>query len=287
MKSVYILTLRSLMRELKTYIFLAIMLLAEGFFLTYINFNTGYSATEYSLEFIEIALILTLPLITAELFVRDRISGFEKMTFSLGAAKSSLFFGKTVALVTVFSALLLPLVIAPIIFETFGTVNLTAAFASLTTYFITGLSFISVCVFVSVTVKSRTYSYVISYVSLLLIYLFGVFSDLVPVKRSFSLLILSVIAIALATVIYLFTRSGLTFGAFFCITEALLILFYFVIPKPFAGALRAFFDILSPCSSLNAVIYGAFDIAAVMHIILFTAVFTSLSLVQLHRRKYE
>ena len=287
MKSVYSLAIKSLLRDLKTYIFIAIMFLAEGFFLTYINFNNQYSAIEYSLEFIEIALMLVLPLITAEVFTADRESGFEKTLFAFGVPKASLYAGRTLASLTVFAVPYLLLIIAPFIFGVFGIVNFGATFSSVLAYFLVGISLVSVCLFISLTVKKRLHSYIISYVAMLVIYFFGIFASVVPMSRGFSLLLLTVIAVVIAVLIYLFTKSGIVSGGFFCIVEALLILFYFVTPKAFGRAFSVFLDLLSPCSSLNAVVYGPFDLAAIAHLILFTAVFVLLSLVQLHRRKYE
>ncbi len=275
------------MRNLKTYVFLAVMILAEGFFLTYINFNNRYSVVEYSLEFIEIVLMLLLPLITAEIFSAERENGFEKTLFALGVSKPSLYMGKALAVLTVFLIPHTLLIITPFVFEIFGIVNLTSATASVFAYFLSGASLISVCLFISLTVKKRFHSYIVSYAAMLLIYFFGIFASVVPVTRNFSLLLLTVIAIVISVLIYLFTKSGLIFGGFFCIVEALLIFFYFITPKAFAGALSVFLDLLSPCASLNAIIYGPFDITAIVHLILFAAIFVSLSLMQLHRRKYE
>ncbi len=275
------------MRDLKTYVFLAIMFLAEGFFLTYVNFNNQYSAVEYSLEFIEIVLLLALPLITAEVFSAERESGFEKTLFSLGVSLPSLYVGKAVAVLTVFFIPYVLLIAAPFVFDIFGIVNLVSATVSVGGYFLVGAALISVCLFISLTVKKKFYSYIFSYAAMLLIYFFSIFASLIPVTRGFSLLILTVIAIAVAVAIYLFTKSSLIFGGFFCITEALLVFFYFVTPKAFAVALSAFLDLLSPCSSLNAVIYGPFDVTAIVHLVLYTAVLVSLSFMQLHRRKYE
>ena len=287
MKSVYSLAIKSLLRDLKTYIFLAIMFLAEGFFLTYINFNNQYSAIEYSLEFIEIALMLALPLITAEVFTADMESGFEKTLFAFGVPENTLYIGRAFAVLTFFAVPYLLLIITPFIFGVFGIINFYAAFASVFAYFLVGISLVSVCLFISLTVKKRLHSYIISYVTMLFIYFFGVFASVVPVARGFSLLLLTVIAVAVAVLIYLFTKSGLISGGFFCVVEALLILFYFVAPKAFGRAFSVFLDLLSPCASLNAVVYGPFDLAAIAHLILFTAGFVLLSLVQLHRRRYE
>lgn len=287
MKPVYFLTLKSLFRDLKTYLFLAVMFLAEGFFLTYFNFNNQYSAIEYSLEFIEMVLMLALPLITAGLFSADRESGFEKTLFAFGVPKTSLYFGKTLAALTVFTVPYLLLVIAPFIFDIFGVVNFAASFASVLAYFLVGAALISVCTFISLSVKKRLHSFVISYVVMILIYFFGIFASAVPVTRGFSLLLLTVVAVFLAVVIYLFTKSSLIFGGFFCLVEALLIMFYFITPKAFAKAFQLLLELLSPCSSLNTVIYGPFDLAATVHLVLFTAVFALISLLQLHRRRYE
>lgn len=287
MKSIYLLTLKSLMRGLKAYIFLAAMFLAEGIFLTYINFNNQYSAIEYSLEFIEIALMLTLPLITAELFTADRENGFEKTLFAFGIPYTSLLIGKFLAALTVFAIPYLLLLTVPVIFNIFGIVNFASSFVSLFAFLLLGISFISLTVFISLIAKKRLYSYLISYVTIVLIYFFGIFAEIVPVTRNFSLFFLTFVLIALALVIYVFTKNSIIFGGFFCIAEALLILFYFVTPKLFAGSVSGIFDLLSPCSSLNAVIYGPFDITAIVHLLLFSAVFMLLSFMQLKRRKYE
>ena len=287
MKNVYSLTLRSLMRGVKAYVFLAVMFLAEGFFLTYVNLSGGYSATEYSFELIEIALMAVLPLICAETFSADRKSGFEKTLLAFGIKPTELYFGKALAVVTVLTVPYLLLLAVPLVLEAFGTVNLSATLTSVGAFYLTGLSFTAICLFVSLCVKSRRLAYIVSYAALLVSYVCCLFSGAVTVTKDHSLLMLSAVLVAVSILIYLFTRSMLVFGGFFCISEAILIFFYFVTPRLFAKAFAELVGLLSPALSLNSIIYGTFDLVAVMHLILFTAVLVLLSLMQLGRRKYE
>ena len=134
MKSVYLLTLKTLMRSFKTYVFLAIMFLAQGAILTYINFNTGYSIIEYSVEFIEIVLLVALPILMSELFSADKESGFERTEMSLGIPITALVFGKALAAFTVFFIPYIFLFLMPFIFGFFGVVNFSSSFASLGGY---------------------------------------------------------------------------------------------------------------------------------------------------------
>ena len=287
MKSVYCFTLKTLLRNFKTYMYFAVTLIATGAFLTYVNLSNGYSALEYSIEFLEMVLLLSLPLISAELFASDRQSGFEKTLLAFGISTEKLYFGKLLAAVTVFLIPQALLLLVPPIFEIFGIVNFVSAYASVFAFLILGASVISVAAFISLSVKSILSSYIFSYFTLIFIYLFGVFAGAVSQTRQLSLIVLSAILMAISVVIYIFTKSGLIFGGVFCITEGIMILLYFAAPKLFSGALAAFLNFLSPCASLNAVLYGPFDITALVHIMLFAAAFVLLSLVQLKRRKYE
>ena len=287
MKNVYSLTLKSLMRGVKAYVYLAVMFLAEGFFLTYVNLSSGYSATEYSIEFIEIMLMAVLPLICAEVFSEDKRSGFEKMLFSLGVTPCALYFGKALAVITVFTVPYALLLVVPFALEVLGTVNLAATLTSVGAFYLTGLAFTAICLLVSLSIRRKRYAYILSYSALLISYACCLFSGIVPVTRGASLFMLTVVLIAVSVLLYAFTRSTLFFGGFFCISEALLIFLYFVLPRQFAVAGVKLLELLSPAQSLNTLIYGTFDIATVMHLILFTAVLVFISLMQLGRRKYE
>lgn len=287
MKSVYCLTLKTLLRSLKTYIYFAVTLIATGGFFTYVNLSNGYSGVEYSIEFLEIALLLTLPLISAELFTADRQCGFEKTLLTYGITTEKLFFGKLLAAITVFLMPQLLLLAVPPIFEIFGIVNYLSAYATIFAFLLLGVSIMSVGAFISLTAKSTVSSYVCSFVTFVFLYLFTVFAGAVPQTRQISLLVLTAFLVAISVVIYVFTRSWIVFGGVFCITEGIMILLYFAVPKLFAGALSTFFKLISPCASLNSVIYGPYDLTALVHIILITAVFVLLSVLQFKRRKYE
>ena len=216
------------MRGVKAYVFLAVMFLAEGFFLTYVNLNSGYSAIEYSIEFIEIMLMAVLPLISAELFSADRRSGFEKTLFTFGVTPVQLYFGKALAAVTVLTVPYVLYAVMPFALLAFGTVNLAATLTSVVSFYLTGLSFTAICLLVSISVKRKRSAYIISYAVLLISYAFCLFSGVVPVTRGASLFMLTAVLIAVSVVLYAFTRSTMLFGGFFCISEALLIFFYFV-----------------------------------------------------------
>lgn len=287
MRSIYSVTLRSLMRSLKTYIFLALTFLAEGAFIAYINFKNQYSAVEYSLEFIEIALLLSLPLITAEIFALDRESGFEKTLLALGVPLPSLFFGRMLAVLTVFSAPYALLLIMPPLFDIFGIVNYASAYPALIAYLLFTVSVISLLVFISLSVKKRLYSYLISYAAVIACYLFGTLYSFAPTTRGLNLVWLTVILIMLSVAVWAFTRSTLIFGGVFCVGEALIVILYFIAPRFFSGALSSLLWLISPCLALNGAIYGPFDLTELIHLILFSAVFILLSLMQLKRRKYE
>ncbi len=287
MKAIYSFTLKSLMRSLKTYIFLAAMLLAEGAFITYVNFKNQYSAIEYSLEFIEIALMLCLPLITAEIFAFDRENGFEKTLLALGVSLPSLFFGRLLAVLTVFSAPYAILLIMPPLFDIFGIVNYASAYPSLIAYLMFAVSVISLLVFVSLSVRKRLYSYIIGYAAVIACYLFGAVYSFAPTTRGLNLVWLTVILLALSVAVWAFTKSTLVFGGVFCVGEALLVMLYFIAPRFFSGALSALLWLISPGLALNGVIYGPFDLTEIVHLLLFSAVFILLSIMQLKRRKYE
>jgi ABC-2 type transport system permease protein len=172
-------------RELRSYLksgfgwgLMALYLLGFGIFFTVFNLVGGDSGFSYPVSYIQPVLILLIPLLTMRALAEEREKGTEEMLFALPVSTMGLVLGKYFAVVTIF---LIPTAVCgcyPLLLSLFGDLSLGTAYTALLGLLLLGCALIAFCLFLSALCKTRVVAFLVGLGSILFVYFFNVFADL-------------------------------------------------------------------------------------------------------------
>lgn len=172
-------------RELRSYLkgsfgwsLMAAYLLGFGIFLTVFNLVTGEASFSYPVSYIQPVLILLIPLMSVRALAEEREKGTEEMLFALPLSTTGIVLGKYFAVLTLFAIPTAVCAVYPLLLSLMGKLSLGIAYTALLGLLLLGCALIALCFFLSALCKKRLVAALVGIGSLLLIYFFNVFADL-------------------------------------------------------------------------------------------------------------
>ncbi len=171
-------------RSARTYIFLSLCLFFSGLLITAYNLYYGSAKIEYAISDLMLVTALVLPLISTELFIKDRQDKTELLLYSLPFKTNEIFFAKYTSILCLFGIDVAFLAIMPIFLNIFGSINFATAYSSILCFALFGAALLALLTFISINSKTRLKSYLISYASVIGAFLLS----LIPSSSSISVL---------------------------------------------------------------------------------------------------
>ncbi len=166
------------------YIFFALFLLFSGLFVTAYHFYYGSSALEYTLTYLTVCMALLLPLLTFSLFSAKKVQGEAALLRHLPLSAKEIFFGKYLTALLMLGLSCLILSLLPPLFSLYGKVNFLTAYAAVFGFFLLAHTFLSVGMFLFVSLRKPIIGILVSYVITGVCYSFGVLSNFLPAPFS-------------------------------------------------------------------------------------------------------
>ncbi|MBE6538245.1 MAG: ABC transporter [Ruminococcaceae bacterium] len=286
MLSVFKKELRSFFGGVIGYLFIAFLLCFTGIYVTSINLYGGYSSFEYVLSNIIIVFLLIVPLLTMRSFAEERAARTDKLLYSLPMRVSEIVLGKYFAMLTVFAIPVLIMALYPLLIGSFGTVALKSAYLALFGFFMLGAALIAICMFMSSLTESQVIAAVISFGTLLLMYMMNGVSTLIPTGEIASLVCFCVLALAVAVILYLLTKNYSVSAIAFIILFAIITVAYIVAPSAFEGLFPALITYLAVFERFNSLTSGIFDVTAIVYLITFAVFFVYLTVQSVEKRRW-
>lgn len=285
MSAVYKKELRSFFTNMTGYVFIAFILLMAGLFCWTTNLKGGYPYFEYALGSISFAFIFVVPILTMRAFAEERHQKTDQLLYSLPISVNAVVVGKYLAMLTVFGLTVAVMCFYPIILGFYGTVYYAATYSSIFGFFLLGAALIAVGMFMSTLTESQVISAVISLAAVLLIYLMGGLSSMIPSTAIASFIAFTVLILAFAGIVYIMTKNSTMAYIIAIAAEAVIFVLYFVKPSLFAGAFNKVLSSISLFDRFNTFVSGMFDISSVVYYlsVIFLFVFFSVQAVEKRR----
>jgi ABC-2 type transport system permease protein len=287
MKSVYLLELRSIFTSVRGYLFLGLTLFLDGLFISFLNLYTGYINLEYSLEYCSAVFMLCLPLLTVCAFAPDAKSGFDKMLGCIVGSKTSLLFGKTLAILTVSAVPAVFLALLPPVFAMFGKPNILAAYAGIFGYLLVSVAFAALGIFISSVTKGKLVCSVITYAVFGCMYLMRTLAPMIPSDAFAAFAVLSVIVLLLAIAVYFVSGSEFFTVGFVAVCELLLLVLRFALPNAFITLPETVLSALSLLGAYDGFVMGLYKLSSVFTLLTFIAAMLVFTRVSLERKRYD
>ena len=227
MKSIYKREMFAYFTSPTGYLVLAFSLFISGFLFVKTNMNNIPEAgvavfTTNLVQFFSLVtyvLLLLVPLITMHLWSEEKKNKTDQLLLTSSLPVTSIILGKYFACLSLFAINVLIMMVYPFTMSFYGTVVWTNVFMLYLGYFLLGAALLSVGLFVSTLTESQFVSALVTFVIVLTMFLFKVFTstvnigfvaDIIEWFSLFSRFDVFVYGfIDIATLIYYFTFSGL------------------------------------------------------------------------------
>lgn len=153
------------------------MLLTSIFFLPNLIYGMGsFNSTLSSMGFI---LLVIVPILTMKILAEDRKNGTEVLLITSPASITSMVIGKYLAVCFVFGIMIALSFIYPIVLFAFGGTFNAQLVGGYIGFMLLGMTFISIGVFASSLSENQVVAVIISYVTLLVMWLAGSLSSMI------------------------------------------------------------------------------------------------------------
>lgn len=180
---------RSYMNNVIGYGFIAFLLLFAGVLIVVNNVLLASAHFEYTMSILQIVLIVAIPVLAMRAIAEEKRSRVDLLIYSLPLKLSSVVLGKYFAMLAVFSIACGILALYPLVLRLFGLVALTSAYVSLLGFWLLGAALLALCLFLSSLTESQIIAALLGVGGVLLLYLFDMFSYLLPVSGTAAELI--------------------------------------------------------------------------------------------------
>lgn len=279
-------------RELKSYFntatgyaFAAFMLLVAGIFTAYYSFNMGVPDFELVLHGASFIFLVLIPLLTMKSFAGEKQEKTMIMLYSMPVKTGGIVLGKYFAMVTVYILPLLIMTLYPLILGMFGIVNYLQTYTAMLAYLIFGMALIAIGMFVSSLARTQTVAAVSSLAVLLVVYLLGDISSVIPDTAFVSYVITACVIIFFGVVFYRFTRHIYLSLVSVSLLEVVAAVVYFTGEERFEGLITGMLEKLSLFDRFAVYINGVFDLSGIVYYLSIVAVFVFLTVQTIERER--
>lgn len=279
--------LRSAFNSLTVYLFYAALLAFVGVGAMIYNLEYAVANFEYVLDFVAIALVVVIPILTMRSFAEERRQKTDQLLFSLPLKTWQIVGGKYLALVTVYFLPMLIVAVYPYVLSRYGAVYLPAAYGTLAAFFALGAALIAVGMFLSSLTDNQGFAAGMA----IALFLFNYYSVSLAEKVSSTALGSAAALAALALLAGAVARALTKSGAIACAVGggllAAVAAVYLLAQEALEGLLPELMRKLSLFERFSAFVDGVFDLTALVFYATVAAFGLFLTVQSLEKRRYN
>ncbi|MDE6687698.1 MAG: Gldg family protein [Lachnospiraceae bacterium] len=168
MLAIYKKEIASYFRSMIGWLFLAVNLFFAGWNFRYYGMMAGYPYISYVLSAILMIFLLSVPILTMKVFSEEARTRTDQLLYTSPVSVWKIILGKYLALVTIFSIMLLILCLYPLVLKIYGSVPLGENYVAIFSFWVFGITCIAIGVFLSVLTESQIIAAVLTFFTLLL-----------------------------------------------------------------------------------------------------------------------
>lgn len=173
MTAIYEKELRAYFSGMTGYVFVSALLLLCGVMTAAVNLAGGLSAFENTLYTVSYVFLFTVPLLTMGVGADERKNKTDVLLRALPLSPLQIVMGKYLALITIFALPCGVMSLYPPILSTYGGVNYASAYGSLLGFFLLGAALLAFGMMISLSLDSPVIAGVVTFFSLLFMFLLG------------------------------------------------------------------------------------------------------------------
>lgn len=278
--------MRSYFHNVIGFVFLSLLLLAAGAFCVVFNVVLGSTNFEDSLYYLQLALIVLVPLLTMRAMTEERRTHTDQLLYSLPLPLWKIVLGKYLAMVAMLAIGCAIIAVYPIILTMFGMGNLGTAYATLLAFFLLGAALIAFCMFLSSLTENQLVAMILCIVGILVIFLLDTFVIVFASAGAVvSFIALVVLALLAALGVY-----GLTKNVYFSSVIAILgvlpqVVIFLIDSSLYDGLLYRTVSVLSLFYRYTVFCSGIFDLTTIIYDASFAALFIFMTWLVMDKRR--
>ncbi|MDR1316095.1 MAG: ABC transporter permease subunit [Spirochaetales bacterium] len=283
-----------LKREIKSYflspigyIYMGFFLLAAGIFFLFSNLfsqSSGFTGFLGSILFI---YLFAIPLLTMRLFSEERRQRTDQLLLTSPVTVGEIVLGKFFAAVAVYLMTLLVTLMYVVVIVIFGDLAVWETVGSYIGFAFLGASYIAVGVFISAGTDNQLTAALVTFFSLMMIWLIDPISQSVPADLQSGVISAAALALALCVFIYVNTRNlYVVIGA--ALLGALVITaLYFINQDIYLGFIRKFLAWFSLNKRYQNFSMGILKVDSLVYYICFSGLFLFLTVRLIEKRRWN
>lgn len=281
-------------REFKAYfssptgfVFMGFFLLLTGFFFVMTNVlqaSPDYNAVLGSITFV---FLIVVPVLTMRLISEETKQKTDQLLLTSPLGISKIVLGKYFAAVGVFLLTLLVTALYPVFLSFFGTIGVWEILGGYIGFFLLGSSFIAVGLFVSSLTDNQVVAAIVTFVSLLLMWLIDWIQQGIPVDRVSGIVFAGLLALGAAAFVYFTTRTLFVSIAVLAVGSGVVTGMYFLNPIVFDGLIVRVLDWFSLLARYGDFAMGVLSISPIVYYITFCAIFVFLTIRVIEKRRWS
>ena len=281
-------------RELKSYltnmigcVFISVLLIIVGIFVTVMNLLYGYPLFEYSISNLTPFLFVLIPILTMRSVSEERHAKTDQLLYSLPVSVGNIVLAKYFAMITVF---LIPTVIMafyPLSLSIFGNVPFASAYGALLGFMLLVSALIAVGLFISSITESQVIAAVVSAGVLLGMYLMSVIAGIIPSSAFASLIGFAVVMVLIALIVWRMTKNA-TVAGIVCVAGLFLVgSIYLIDSTLFEGLFPRVLNWLSVFDRFDSFSEGLFDLTTIVYYLSISALFVFSTIQSVEKRRWS
>jgi len=282
-----------LKRELKSYfltpigyIYMGFFLLVAGVFFTFGNLITRSSQYTGFLGGILFIYLFAVPLLTMRLFSEEKRQRTDQLLLTSPISIPEIVLGKFLAAFTVYLITLAITVMYALVVGIYGDLSFWETLGAYIGFIFLGASYIAVGVFVSAGTENQLTSALVSFFSLLMIWLIDPISNSLPVDLIAGIIFAALLVVALCGYIYLNTKNLYITVAVFLLGAIIIAASYFIDKVVFIGFMRKFFSWFSLNKRYENFSMGLLKVDSLVYYLSFTGLFLFLTVRLIEKQRW-
>lgn len=289
MLAIYKRELKSYFQSMIGYVFIAFFLLIIGFVFSYINIQQGAPFIGYTLQYayVTVVFMILVPIITMKILADEKRLKTDQLLFTAPITVTQVVMGKFLAVVTVFCIPMLVVAFYPFFLTVFGKVPLPSSYVAVLGFFLMGLAYLSIGLFVSSLTESQIIAAVGTFGILLISFSMSSLINIISSAAVTSFVALLAIAAILVLVYYLMTKNMKYSICLFIVVEAVISILYAVKSVWFESLIQKIMMVISLNDHFDKFVGGIFDLTAVVYYISVIVFFLFLTVQSIQKRRWS
>ena len=287
MSAIFKKEMRAYFTSMTGYIFLGFFIMITAIFYTLycvMSLSGEYTAVLSSGILI---FLLLVPTITMRLVAEETRQKTDQLLYTSPVTVRDIVLGKYFAAIVLLFIGLLITALFPYMLSKYGEVPAAEIFGAFIAFYLIGICFIAVGLFISSLTENQIISAVATFGVLLAMYLMDGIVQSLPTSRIASVIFAVILVLLLAFFIYSNMKNLYAAIGILIVGTALVVILYAVMPTIFDGLLVNVFSWFSIMKRFNNFYYGIFDIASVVYYLSFAGVFVYLTIQVIEKRRWS